>query len=123
MLGFMLGMTPSIGRFFGVPLDVRHVTLSTGTLSLGIISPRTRGSGRGALIWASIGIAITFVMNLGVSFYLALRLALRAQDISPSENHEILRTLWRRFWAAPRQFFLPPARDPAPVIEAAPRPQ
>ncbi len=123
VLGFMLGMTPSIGRFFGVPLDVRHVTLSTGTLSLGITSRGPEVLGRGALIWASIGIAITFVMNLGVSFYLALRLALRAQDISPSENHEILRTLWRRFWAAPREFFLPPARDPAPVIEAAPRPQ
>jgi site-specific recombinase len=117
VLGFMLGMTPTIGHFFGLPLDVRHVTLSTGTLSLGITSRGLEVLGRGALIWASLGIAVTFVMNLGVSFYLALRLALRAQDISPSENHQILLTLWRRFWSAPREFFLPPGRDPAPTPE------
>jgi site-specific recombinase len=120
VLGFMLGMTPTIGHFFGLPLDVRHVTLSTGTLALGITSRGTEVLGKGALIWAALGIAVTFVMNLGVSFYLALRLAIRAQDISASENHEILRTLWRRFWAAPREFFWPPARDPSPVAELTP---
>jgi site-specific recombinase len=119
VLGFMLGMTPSVGHFFGLPLDVRHVTLSTGTLALGITSRGPEVLGKGALIWASLGIAVTFVMNLGVSFYLALRLALRAQDISPTENREILRTLWRRFWAAPRQFFLPPAHDTVAAIEQA----
>jgi site-specific recombinase len=117
VLGFMLGMTPSIGHFFGLPLDVRHVTLSTGTLALGITSRGPEVLGSGALLWAGIGIAITFVMNLGVSFYLALRLAIRAQDISQSENREILRTLWLRFWAAPRDFFFPPAQDPAPLTE------
>ena len=121
VLGFMLGMTPSVGHFFGLPLDVRHVTLSTGTLALGITSRGPEVLGRGALIWASIGIAVTFVMNLGVSFYLALRLALRAQDISGKENAEILRALWRRFWAAPREFFVPPRREPAAIIRAAPR--
>jgi site-specific recombinase len=120
VLGFMLGMTPTIGHFFGLPLDVRHVTLSTGTLALGITSRGLEVLGKGALIWAALGIAVTFVMNLGVSFYLALRLAIRAQDISASENHEILRTLWKRFWAAPREFFWPPARDPSPVAELTP---
>jgi len=119
VLGFMLGMTPSIGHFFGLPLDVRHVTLSTGTLALGITSRGPEVLGKGALIWASLGIAVTFVMNLGVSFYLALRLALRAQDISSTENREILRTLWRRFWAAPREFFLPATHDPVTAIEQA----
>ena len=30
--GFLLGMTPVVATFFGLPLDVRHVTLSTGSL-------------------------------------------------------------------------------------------
>lgn len=121
VLGFMLGMTPSVGHFFGLPLDVRHVTLSTGTLALGITSRGPEVLGKGALIWATLGIAVTFVMNLGVSFYLALRLALRAQDISSTENREILRTLWRRFWCAPREFFLPPrtGNGRTPAIEQA----
>jgi len=109
VLGFMLGMTPVFGHFFGLPLDVRHVTLSMGTLALGIGSLPYASWGRGKLLMAFLGVAMTFVMNLGVSFYLALRLALRAQDVSRSDHLEILRTLWRRFRASPREFFFPPA--------------
>ena len=111
VLGFMLGMTPIVGHFFGVPLDVRHVTLSTGTMALGIASRGPEILGRGALVWASIGIAVTFVLNLSVSFYLALRLALRAQDVSSHDHLEILRNLWRQFRATPRDFLFPPPQD------------
>jgi len=109
VLGFMLGMTPSFGHFFGLPLDVRHVTLSTGTLALGVTSRGLEVLGAGGLVWALLGVAVTFVMNLGVSFYLALLLALRAQDVSRSDYLDLLHTLWRRFRASPREFFVPPA--------------
>ena len=75
---------------------------------------------------AAFGIAVTFVLNLSVSFYLALRLALRAQDVSPSDHLEILRNLWRNFHARPRDFFFPPAarprvsRDPAATCPLIP---
>jgi site-specific recombinase len=114
----MLGMTPSLGHFFGLPLDVRHVTLSTGTLALGASSLGLEVLGSGALTWASLGIAVTFAMNLGVSFYLALRLALRAQDVSHGDSVEILRTLWREFRLSPREFFFPPQQKGAPSVEA-----
>jgi site-specific recombinase len=117
VLGFMLGMTPSIGHFFGLPLDVRHVTLSTGTLALGITSRGTEVLGRGALILSAMGIAVTFVMNLGVSFYLALLMALRAQDVSRSDYYALFRALWRRFRASPREFFFPPAGVAVPSPE------
>jgi site-specific recombinase len=32
-LGLMLGIIPSVAVFFGLPLDVRHVTLSTGQVT------------------------------------------------------------------------------------------
>src|SRR5262249_15489799 len=32
-LGLLLGVTPVIGVMFGVPLEVRHITLSTGSLA------------------------------------------------------------------------------------------
>jgi site-specific recombinase len=111
VLGFMLGMTPVVGHFFGLPLDVRHVTLSTGTMALGIASRGPEILGRGALLWAGLGIAVTFVLNLSVSFYLALRLALRAQDVSSRDHLEILRNLWRQFCATPRDFFFPPPQN------------
>jgi site-specific recombinase len=118
VLGFMLGMTPSIGHFFGLPLDVRHVTLSTGTLALGITSRGWEVLGKGVLIWAGLGIAVTFVMNLGVSFYLALLMALRAQDVSRDDYLELLRALWRRFRTSPREFFMPPSGEIVPSGEA-----
>src|SRR5262245_65560126 len=37
-IGLMLGLTHSIGEFVGVPLDVRHVTLSTGSLTFAVLS-------------------------------------------------------------------------------------
>jgi site-specific recombinase len=119
VLGFMLGMTPSFGHFFGLPLDVRHVTLSTGTVALGIASRGPEVLGRGALIMAALGIACTFLLNLGVSFYLALRLALRAQDVSPSDHLQILRNLWNAMRTRPRDFFFPPAQDAGPSAAPA----
>jgi site-specific recombinase len=116
-LGFMLGMTPVLGHFFGLPLDVRHVTLSSGTLALGVTSLGTTVVGTGALLLSSLGIAFTFVMNLGVSFYLALQLALRAQDVSGHDSREIVRTLLKRFLVSPRDFFLPPASTGTPTVE------
>ena len=35
VLGYLLGLSPVIARFFGIPLDVRHVTLNTGMVALG----------------------------------------------------------------------------------------
>ena len=119
VLGFMLGMTPVVGHFFGLPLDVRHVTLSTGTLALGVTSRGPEVLGRGVLLWAALGIAVTFVLNLGVSFYFALRLALRAQDVSPQDHLAILRTLWRRFLTSPAEFFFPLKSGVRPSIETS----
>jgi site-specific recombinase len=120
VLGFMLGMTPILGHFFGLPLDVRHVTLSTGMLALGIGSLGLGAFGLNALVWAGLGIAVTFVLNLSTSFYLALRLALGAQDVSRDDTWHVLRSLFHQFRVSPREFFLPPADDPAPTTEISP---
>jgi site-specific recombinase len=94
---------------------VRHVTLSTGMLALGAASLGMAVVGKGALIMASLGIAATFVLNLTTSFYLALRLALRAQDVTGRDHRHLIRTLWLHFLHSPRDFFLPPPEDAAPT--------
>jgi site-specific recombinase len=104
----MMGMTPVLGKFFGLPLDVRHVTLSTGMLALGAASLGVAVVGKGTLLMASLGVAATFVLNLTTSFYLALRLALRAQDVTSRDHLHLLRALWSHFLHSPRDFFLPP---------------
>ena len=111
-LGFMLGMAPVFGQFFGIPLDVRHVTLSTGTLALGLGSLGWAAVGRWTLFWAAVGIACMFIFNLSVSFYLALRLAMRAQDISAADHLAIRRTFLRHLRESPREFLFPPSDNP-----------
>jgi len=112
-LGMMLGMTPAIGIFFGVPLDVRHVTLNSGTLGLAIASLQADWYGDGRLLYALAGVGVMFVLNLSVSFALSLLSALRAFDFPKSDILELLRRLMQRFIAAPLDFVLPP-RESAP---------
>jgi len=72
-----------VAGFFGLHLDVRHVTLTTGTLALAAARYGTWWFGNDWLYWAMAGIAVTFVLNLGVSFSIAAYVALRAYDVPP----------------------------------------
>jgi site-specific recombinase len=111
-LGFLLGMTPKILGFFGLPLDVRHVTLSTGVVgfaasSLGLEALRTPD------FWfAVLGIFGIGVMNLGVSFFLALLVALKARRIRAPMREEIYGHVFARFKSKPTSFFLTPKEAP-----------
>ncbi len=113
-LGFMLGLVPVFAHFFGLGLDVRHVTLSAGQLAAAAIS-----IGPGVLAdpdfwWAAAGVAMIGPLNLVFSFYLAYRLALKAQNISDVNRGLIHLALRRRLRSHPLGFFLPP-RTEAPV--------
>ena len=119
-LGLMLGLTPSVGAFFGIPLDVRHVTLSAGQLALA-----TAALWPGGLdIWlayALAGVACMFVLNLSVSFVLAFLNAVRAYDLPASDLLELWRRLSQRMVTRPGEFLLPartPFKMPADNVQA-----
>jgi site-specific recombinase len=106
-LGFLLGVTPVAGMIFGLPLDVRHVTLSTGSLTFAACS-----LGPGALTLAAcIGIAVIGLLNFGVSFVLALAVALRARDVTGSERLGLAVAVGRYFVRHPLEFFVPVSRN------------
>ena len=107
VLGYLLGFTPVVARFFGIPLDVRHVTLSTGTLALAAARFGTASFGQDWLYAAIAGLAITFVMNLGVSFAIASFVALRAYNVPRAEQFQILGFLLRELLRSPLSFILP----------------
>ncbi len=106
-IGVLLGMTPVIGAFFGLPLEVRHVTLSTVSLSFAIAGSGLMGLVRHGVGPAVLGIASMLVFNFGVSFALALWVAMRARGVS-NQGLRLVGALWRRFYAAPLDFFRPP---------------
>ncbi len=107
-LGLMLGMIPSVATFFGLPLDVRHVTLSTGSLMMACGSLGAGWWSGGWFLNAAAGIAVMFVLNLGVSFALSLWLALRALEIPQADQNQLLRRLLARLVTNPGAFILPP---------------
>jgi site-specific recombinase len=67
-LGYLLGFTPVIASFFGFHIDVRHVTLTTGTLALAAARFGTSSFGRDWFYWAVGGIGITFVRTWESAF-------------------------------------------------------
>ena len=105
-LGMLLGFLPVLlDRFFGIGLEVRHITLQAASvafcwlplLDVGLLGWREVG-------WSLAGIALTGVLNFTVSFALALRTAIRAHDLHPGERMALWRDLWRTAASRPGLF-------------------
>nr|WP_315480683.1 site-specific recombinase [uncultured Rhodoferax sp.] len=109
-LGFMLGLVPPILAFLGPALDVRHVTLSAGQLGAACAALGWEVVKNPALWWAVASIPLIGVLNVGVSFYLAFRVALQAHNVSGVGRSRIQGAIWARLRQAPLSFFWP-ARD------------
>jgi len=107
-LGFLLGFAPAVGRFFGIPFDVRHVTLSTGQLVLSAASLGERWFDQGAFLRGIAGIATMFVLNLSVAFSLSLYNAASAYETERGELFRVLKEVVKRIARRPLDFVRPP---------------
>ena len=118
VLGYMLGFFPAICHFFGVPLDVRHVTLNTGMLALSAARYGVESFGHNWFYFAVAGIGITFIFNLGVSFAIASVTALQAYNVRREERLGILKYLLKQVFRHPLRFILPIEKDTSPIVSA-----
>jgi len=105
--GLMLGLIPELAAFAGVPLDIRHVTLSSSMLT-----GATASLGPSILtttpFWLALaGIAGIGFMNVTVSFSLAMFVAIRARGIQSPERQAIYQSLLRRLRRQPLSFAFP----------------
>lgn len=107
-LGMMLGLVPALAAFFGLPIEVRHVTLSTGQIGAAIGAHGAAIFLEPALWWCIAGIVVTGVLNVSVSFWLAFKVALRSRGIRVRERERIRAAIRRRLHTAPLSFVLPP---------------
>lgn len=107
-LGLMLGIVPAIAAFFGISLEVRHVTLSTGQIAAAMMALGPSSLATPAFWWAIAGALVTGLLNLSVSFYLAFKVAARAQSLHRIELVRLRRGLWQRLIHTPGAFFMPP---------------
>lgn len=120
-LAVLLGIGPIVLQFFGMPLDMRHVTLSAGTAAAAAVSLGW-SSLLSAEFWlAAAGVAVTGLLNVAVAFACALALALRARNVPGRVRRQVWRTVLRRFVAAPWSFLFPQRQERVLAVVAASR--
>ena len=106
--GLALGLTPGIGIWLGLPLDIRHIAFSSANLgyalmALGFDVPLI------LLLSAIAGVLLVGFMNLSVSFMLAMWIAMRSRQLSFWLLIPVLPRLGQRLLNYPGSFFRPPS--------------
>ena len=107
-LGLLLGLVPALGGFFGLGLEVRHVTLSTGQLAAAV-----GGLGLGVMgtwaFWSCVlCIAGIGVLNVGISFLCAFKVAMRSRGIRLADRRRVYAAIRARMRREPLSFLVPP---------------
>ncbi len=107
-LGLLLGLVPVVAGFFALPLDVRHVTLSTGQIAAAIGTLGWPVLHQRELWWCVAAIPVTGLLNVGVSFVFAFAVAMRSRGIRVAERRRVFGAIWRRVKKRPFSFVFPP---------------
>ncbi len=98
-LGFLLGAVPALFAVLALPVEIRHVTVSTASVAIAFASADI---GVRAVVLCVLGVLVIAIVNVAVSFILALRLALRASD-DPAATKLLVRAALRRATALRRR--------------------
>ncbi|MCC7004128.1 MAG: site-specific recombinase [Gemmatimonadaceae bacterium] len=106
LFGCMLGSTGTLGKIFGLPIDIRHVAFASANLAYGLQALDFQ------LTWqvmavSAVGMILIGVVNLVVSFRLALTVALRSRGITAAETEGLTARVLRRFRQKPLEFLVP----------------
>ncbi|HSO07286.1 MAG TPA: site-specific recombinase [Pelomicrobium sp.] len=117
--GVMLGSTWLVGSLVGLPLDIRHVAFASANLALGLVGTGFEVDWHALAVCAG-GVALIGIVNLTVSFTLALWTAMRSRGVALRHIRVLGRALWTRFKEAPARFLLPLAPSAAATREPAP---
>lgn len=116
--GIFMGSTASLGVFFGLRLDIRHIAFSAGNFALGLY-----GSGfsltPNMIIWSLVGIFLIGLMNFWVSFGLSMLVAFRSRRIPFSEFKAIIASVLTYVYKSPKVFLWPPKRQPTEDVETS----
>jgi site-specific recombinase len=120
--GILLGTIGTLGYLLGLPLDIRHVTFSAANVATAWVALDQHFSW--ALAATAIGGFLSIgLVNLAVSFALALWVALRARKIHFTQGLALCRTMGRRFLSAPLDFIIGPTSPPPGDADTAASPR
>ena len=108
-LGFFLGMAGFFGKFFHIPFDIRHITISAANTAIGFFGLNNAVPARE--IWYTLfGVFGIGFINFAVSFGLAFIVAVKSRGIRLRDYSEFGQILWRYIRKYPRDFIKAPSR-------------
>ena len=107
--GVFMGSTASIGSFFDLDLDIRHITFVSGNIAMGLYGAAFHLVWS-MWVWIFVGLVLVGFINFIVSFGLSLWIAFRSRNIPSSEVFALIKAVWRHFKKAPFSFVLPSHR-------------
>lgn len=87
-LGFSLGMAGSLGKFIGIPFDIRHITISAG--NFGIAAGSFTAFSIPLLLTVFVGVLLIGVINILSSFLISFIIACKSRQLSGTESLRIL---------------------------------
>lgn len=109
-LGFFLGMAGIMGKIFGIPFDIRHITISAANTSLGAYGIGWHFMNYRYLANVVMGVLGIGFLNFLVSFSLAFFVAVRSRGIHLKDYPGFLKILWKYFRSHPLDFIRPRKR-------------
>ena len=107
--GLYLGLMGQMNSLTGLPIDIRHVAFSSANLGTALVlldAPTLRVM----LPWAILGVISIALVNLVVSFSLALYIAMRSRRMTAKPLLALTKLLLKRFAQHPLAFFTPPPK-------------
>lgn len=107
-LALFLGMAGLLGRFFGIPFDIRHVTIAAGNASIGFYGLDPADFEPSFLWPVFFGVMSIGFLNFLVSFSLSFYVAMRSRGLHLYQMPAFLKVLGRQFLHRPLDFFRPP---------------
>ncbi|MCD6067427.1 MAG: site-specific recombinase [Bacteroidetes bacterium] len=87
-LGFCLGMAGNIGKFMGLPFDIRHITISAGNFGIGLGS--IDSFPLPFLLTVFAGVMGIGIINIISSFLISFALACRSRNLSWKQSLRLL---------------------------------
>lgn len=114
-LGFFLGMASFFGHIFGLPFDIRHITIAAGNTA---IAYYTTGNSVGIPFLLTVvgGVLLIGLFNFLVSFALAFFVAVKSRGVRLRDYPELMTVVGKYFIKFPLDFFFPP-KQPREIDE------
>lgn len=108
--GCMLGGMSALGVLLGLPIDIRHITFSSAFVGFASVSLDFMLSWQAAA-YAALGLVLIGLINLAVSFGLALYVAMKSRKVHFNQWRTLVVSLAKRLNEHPAEFIMPPKKN------------